>query len=123
MDTRKENAIHFLYLTSSGRAREAFNSYVGTAFKHHNVYFKGDKETLIVAMEEAARQYPEKVFEVQRAIHEGDLVAVHSRFRLNPTDTEYAVMHIFRFENGKVAELWDFGQPAPQEQINEHGMF
>jgi predicted SnoaL-like aldol condensation-catalyzing enzyme len=34
-----------------------------------------------------------------------------------------AVMHIFRFEGDKIAELWDFGQEAPKDMPNENGMF
>jgi predicted SnoaL-like aldol condensation-catalyzing enzyme len=32
-------------------------------------------------------------------------------------------MHIFRFDTGKIAEIWDFGQPVPEEPVNENGMF
>jgi predicted SnoaL-like aldol condensation-catalyzing enzyme len=34
-----------------------------------------------------------------------------------------AVVHIFRFENGKIAELWDVGQAVPDGAVNEHSMF
>jgi len=35
-----------------------------------------------------------------------------------------AVVHIFRFEGDPIAELWDIGQPAPDEIKNEkrHGL-
>ena len=77
----------------------------------------------MLAIEEDAKMNPDKIFEIQRALEDGDLVAVHSRFRQNPNDTDYAVMHIFRFEGNKVVELWDFAQAAPAEMINENGMF
>jgi predicted SnoaL-like aldol condensation-catalyzing enzyme len=47
----------------------------------------------------------------------------HSRVRQNPGDPDYAVMHIFRFEADKIAELWDFGQEVPKDIVNENGMF
>jgi predicted SnoaL-like aldol condensation-catalyzing enzyme len=123
MPTKKESAQHFLKLAAAGNSREAFKLYVGAAFKHHNVYFKGDANTLMIAIEEDAKRSPDKIFEIQRALEDGDLVAVHSRFRQNPNDTDYAVIHIFRFEGDKVVELWDFAQAAPAETINENGMF
>lgn len=123
MPTKKESAQHFLKLASAGNSREAFKLYVGKDFKHHNVYFKGDANTLMLAIEEDAKMNPDKIFEILRALEDGDLVAVHSRFRQNPNDTDYAVMHIFRFEGNKVVELWDFAQAAPAEMINENGMF
>lgn len=123
MPTKKESAQHFLKLAAEGNSREAFKLYAGKDFKHHNVYFKGDADTLMKAIEEDAKINPDKIFEIQRAMEDGDLVAVHSRFRQNPNDTDWAVMHIFRFENDKVVELWDFAQAAPAEMINENGMF
>ncbi|MDO9594451.1 MAG: nuclear transport factor 2 family protein [Lutibacter sp.] len=123
MQTKKAMAQHFLKLAAKGNSREAFKLYAGEDFKHHNVYFKGDAETLMKAIEDDAKINPDKIFEIQRSLEDGDLVAVHSRFRQNPNDTDWAVMHIFRFENDKVVELWDFAQAAPAEMINENGMF
>lgn len=121
--TYKEIALDFLYLSAKGDSREAFGKYVGENFKHHNVYFKGDAETLMIAMEESAKQMPDKIFEVKRALEDGNLVAVHSHVRLTPDSLGYAVMHIFRFEDGKIAELWDFGQEVPADMVNENGIF
>ena len=121
--TKKEIAQDFLLLTAKGDSREAFQRYVGESFKHHNVYFKGDANTLMLAMEENAKKMPDKTFEIQRALEDGDLVAVHSRFRQTPDALDVAIMHILRFENNKIAELWDFGQAAPADMVNENGMF
>jgi len=49
-------------------------------------------------MEENAAQNPNKTFEVQFALEDGDRVAVFSRIRQNPEDRGAAVVHIFRFE-------------------------
>lgn len=119
----KEIALDFLQLASKGEARVAFGNYVASNFKHHNVYFKGDAETIMTAMEENAKQVPDKIFEVKRALQDGDLVAVHSHVRPTPDSLGFAVMHIFRFENGKIAEMWDFGQEVPADMVNENGMF
>jgi predicted SnoaL-like aldol condensation-catalyzing enzyme len=75
------------------------------------------------AMEENARQNPHKVLEVQRALEDGDLVAVHSHVRQSPDDRGGAVVHIFRFEKDRVVELWDVGQAIPESSPNAHGMF
>lgn len=122
--TKKEIALDFLRLASSGQPRQAFELYVANNFKHHNAYYKGDRQTLMLAMEESHLQNPNKVFEVQRALEDGNLVAVHSRVEQEGEQGwAGAVMHIFRFENDKIVELWDFGQSVPKEIINENGMF
>jgi len=122
--TKKQIAKDFLMKCANGDSREAFKLYVATnSFKHHNVYFKGDAETLMLAMEENDREMPDKIFEIQRTLEDGDLVAVHSHFRENTEDLGWAVMHILRFEEGKIVELWDISQVVPKNMPNENGMF
>ena len=123
MSDHKDAATSFLQLASSGDVRRAFDAYVAPNFRHHNAYFPGDARSLADAMEQNARENPNKVLRVERAIEEGDLVAVHSRVRLNASAPEMGLVHIFRFEDGRVAELWDIGQPVPPDSPNQHGMF
>jgi predicted SnoaL-like aldol condensation-catalyzing enzyme len=120
---KKEIAQDFLRLAAKGESREAFELYVADNFKHHNAYFKGDRNTLMTAMEENAIKNPNKIFEIQRALEDGDLVAVHSRVQLTQGDLEIAVIHIFRFDKDKIVELWDFGQTVTTDMVNENGMF
>lgn len=121
--SKKEIAKKFLTLCAKGKSQEAFNIYVDKKFKHHNAYFKGDAETLMLAMEENAKKNPNKIFKIKHALEDGNLVAVHSQVKQNPTELGAVVMHIFRFEADKIVELWDFGQPLPENIINENGMF
>jgi predicted SnoaL-like aldol condensation-catalyzing enzyme len=121
--TKKEIAQSFLKLAAKGLSREAFQLYVSDSFIHHNVYFKGDGNTLMLAIEDSARENPNKIFEIQRALEDDNLVAVHSRIRQSENDVDFAVIHIFRFENDKIVEAWDFGQAVPEDIINENGMF
>ena len=119
----KEEAISFLRLTSSGKVGEAFDSYVGPHFRHHNPYFKGDAESLKAGMAEAHMKFPNTKLDVQRAIAEEDLVAVHSRVQHAPDTAAIAVVHIFRFEGDQIAQLWDVGMEVPKDSPNENGMF
>jgi predicted SnoaL-like aldol condensation-catalyzing enzyme len=123
VDTNKEMAVNFLKLASSGAVREAYTNFVGPGFKHHNPFFEGSAAALAAGMEANALQNPDKIFEIKRVIGEGDFVAVHSHVRQRPGDLGAVVVHIFRFENGRIAELWDVGQPIPAESPNQFGMF
>jgi predicted SnoaL-like aldol condensation-catalyzing enzyme len=123
VDSNKDIAISFLKLAASGKVREAYSQFVSAGFRHHNPFFEGSAAALMAGMEENARQNPNKVFEVKRAIAEGQFVAVHSHVRQKPNDLGAAVVHIFRFENGRIVELWDLGQPVPDESPNQYGMF
>lgn len=123
MPNKKEIVRQLLLLSAKGKSREIFQKHANENFKHHNVYFKGDAESLIKAMEENAVNYPEISVDIKLIIEEENYVAVHSHIKQNAEDSGAAVIHIFRFENEKIAELWDFGQAVPNEIINENGMF
>jgi predicted SnoaL-like aldol condensation-catalyzing enzyme len=120
---KKAAAIEFLRLASRGDVEQAFERYVAGGFRHHNPWFAGDAGSLMRAMADNAREHPAKAFEPLRAVADGDLVCVHARVRLDPGARSYAVMHLFRFEGERIAELWDVGQEEPEEMPNEHGMF
>jgi predicted SnoaL-like aldol condensation-catalyzing enzyme len=122
-DSNKDIAVSFLEMASSGNVSEAYAKFVGAGFKHHNPFFEGSAESLQAGMEQNARQNPNKVLEVKRAIADGEFVVVHLHVRQKPEDPGAALAHIFRFENGKIVELWDIGQPVPEKSPNQHGMF
>jgi predicted SnoaL-like aldol condensation-catalyzing enzyme len=122
-NSNTDAAVAFLKMASAGKVREAYSTYVGPGFRHHNPFFEGSAESLAAGMEENARQNPEKILEVKRAIAEGDWVMVHSHVKQKPGDLGAAVVHIFRFENGRIVELWDVGQRLPEDSRNQYGMF
>ena len=123
MQNKKEVSIEFIMLCANGKAHKAFEMYVHEDFIHHNAYFKGDAITLMEAMDESALGSPDKIFEIKRVIHDGDLVVLHSFIQQNAEDRGAAVVHILRFHNDKIIEMWDLGQPLPDLEINENGMF
>jgi predicted SnoaL-like aldol condensation-catalyzing enzyme len=122
MESKKDIAVSFLQLASSGNVRQAFRKYVHPQFSHHNPYFKGDRESLLTGMEESAVQFPKKVFEVVRTLEDGDFVVVHGKVRLNPDMPEIALIHIFRFDGDLIIEEWEAAQEVPQESPNENGI-
>jgi len=122
-DQNKDAATSFLKLASAGKVDDAYSKFVGNGFKHHNAFFEGSAESLQAGMKENAVLNPDKVFEIKRVIAEGDFVVTHSRVQQKPSDLGAAVVHIFRFENGNIVELWDLGQPVPEESPNQYGMF
>jgi predicted SnoaL-like aldol condensation-catalyzing enzyme len=123
MASKKDLAVAFLNLAASGRVREAYSKHVSSNFHHHNPFFKDGAEALMTGMEENARQFPQKRLDVLRALEDGDLVAVHSHVRQKPDDRGAALVHVFRFEGDQIAELWDIGQPVPENTVNAAGMF
>lgn len=118
-----EIATEFLSMASSGRVREAYECHVADDFIHHNAYFPGDRESLLVAMEQSAESEPNKFFTVKQVIDSGDRIAVFSHLQRVQADQGYAVVHILRFHGSKIAEMWDIGQEIPKDSPNALGMF
>jgi len=121
--SHKDAAISFMRLVGSGKVRDAYDRHVGADFRHHNAFFHGDRESLLKAMEENAMKSPNKVVDVKHTLEDGNFVALHTHIRQHPQDLGGAAVHLFRFENDRIAELWDIGQQIPQDSPNEHGMF
>ena len=53
---------------------------------------------------------PDAVHDVKRAFVDGDHVTVHYHVRRWPGDSGWAVIDIFRIEDGLIAEHWDVMQ-------------
>ena len=123
MTSHADIATSFLRMCARGEVRDAYDRYVSQDFVHHNAWFAGDRESLLRAMEESAAKEPNKSFEVRQVIDGGDKVAVLSHLKRVDAGLEYAVVHIARIVDGKIAELWDLGQEIPKDSPNELGMF
>ena len=120
----KDKACAFLQLAASGNVQTAYEKFIAPNFIHHNQYFKGDRQSLLTAMEEAHKTSPNKPIEIKQTLEEGDKVMTHSLVsRQDSAQANIAVVHIFRFENNQIAELWDLGQMIDVQSPNENGMF
>ena len=101
--TKKEIAASFLNLAGTGEVQKAFEELVAPNFIHHNQYFKGSRDALAKAMEEAHETSPNKSIEIKYSYVDGDTVICHSL--VTKEEMDIAVVHIFRFEKDKIVEL------------------
>ncbi len=122
--TNKEAAVSFLKTAGLGNPREAYDKFAAPNFIHHNQYFKGDRDSRMSAMIEAHQKSPNRLIDVKQVFEDGNTVVTHSLVvRKNPAEQHIAVVHIFRFEGDKVAELWDVGMLLINNSPNENGPF
>lgn len=121
-EEKKKVAVDFLRLAGQGHPRE-MQAALKPGGIHHNVYVQRGWDALLTAMEEAGKKSPNKRLDVKHAVCEGDLVAVHSHVVHKPDDPGSAVVHIFRFEGDKIAEMWDVGLSIPADAPNADGAF
>ena len=122
--SHKEMAASFLKMAGGGDVKAAYDKFINPDFIHHNQYFKGDRRSLMNAMEEAHKRSPNKSIDVKHVFEDGDFVITHSLVtRSDTAQAPIAAVHIFRFKNDRVVELWDLGQELLKDSPNENGPF
>jgi predicted SnoaL-like aldol condensation-catalyzing enzyme len=117
----KEKAIEFLQMVIQGNIDKAYQEFVDSEGKHHNIYFEAGFDALKEAMVENHIQFPNKNFEVILAISENDLVTVLTKVGIE--NKQYSISHFFKFNDGKIIEMWDNAQETPDSIINKDGAF
>ncbi|WP_158839443.1 nuclear transport factor 2 family protein [Saccharothrix deserti] len=68
-------------------------------------------------------QFPNMTYNVKRVLAQGDLVMVHSNPIFTPGGRGSAVVDIFRFQHGMIAEHWDVVQEVPETTVSGNDMF
>ncbi len=119
----KRAAVEFLRMIVDGRIEEAYLKHVFIRGKHHNPYFPAGFPALRDAMIENHFKFPEKKFTIHHVLKDGDLVAAHLRVELRPGGPDIAVVHLFRFRNKKIVEMWDCAHVIPADSPNADGVF
>ena len=122
MTPRTKTALRFLQLARAGNRAEAERLMTPTA-RHHNPHFASGMSALLDAIAAADAATPQRSFDVKHTVAEEEYVAIHSHVRHAPDSPGVAVVHLFRFEGSRIAELWDVGQAVPADTLNADGMF
>jgi len=120
---QKQAAVNFLQLVVAGRIDEAYRKHVDMQGKHHNPFFPAGFPALQKAMTDNHVEMPNKQIIVKNVLGDGDLVAVHSHLVLSQGGNGMAVVHLVRFHENKIVELWDCGQQLPADSPNKDGAF
>lgn len=121
-ESRKAIALDFMRRLRAGD-RDGATRLVAPNARHHSAYFAAGMPALIDAAVQAASQAPDRTMDVKLVVSDGDYVVIHSHVLHALRDRGASVVHIFRFQNGLIVELWDVGQPVPAEMPNADGMF
>lgn len=101
----------------------AVDRFIAEDYIQHNQAVEPGREALKAFLDTIRRQTPEAVHDVKRAFVDGDHVTVHYHVRRWPGDSGWAVIDIFRIENGKVKEHWDVMQDVVEGGPNPLGPF
>jgi uncharacterized YigZ family protein len=74
LSAKSKIALDFLDLADKGEVKKAFEKHVTSSFKHHNPRFKGDRDSMIDAMERTAKDFPNLTAKRIRVIEDGNII-------------------------------------------------
>jgi predicted SnoaL-like aldol condensation-catalyzing enzyme len=88
----------------------AVDRFIAPCYIQHNQGVEPGVGSLKTFLDMIRERTPEAVHDVKRAFVDGDHVTVHYHVRRWPGDTGWAVIDIFRIEDGLIVEHWDVMQ-------------
>jgi predicted SnoaL-like aldol condensation-catalyzing enzyme len=101
----------------------AVNRFIAPGYIQHNPMVEPGVASLKAFLDMIRAETPETVHDVKRAFVDGDHVIVHYHVRRWPADTGWAVIDIFRVEDGLIAEHWDVIQDVTEGGPNPNSPF
>ena len=101
----------------------AVERFMSPGYVQHNQMAEPGREGLKRFLDMIKAETPEAVHDIKRAFVDGDHVTVHYHVRRWPGDLGWAVIDIFRVENGLIAEHWDVMQDVTESGPNPLGPF
>jgi len=101
----------------------AVDRFIAEDYVQHSQLAEPGREALKRFLDMIRAQTPDAVHDVKRAFVDGDHVIVHYHVRRWPEDKGWAVIDIFRIENGLIAEHWDVLQDVGEGGPNPNSPF
>jgi len=101
----------------------AVDRFIAPGYVQHNQMAEPGRDGLKRFLDTIRGQTPGAVHDVKRAFVDGDHVTVHYHVRRWPDDKGWAVIDIFRIEDGLIAEHWDVMQDVVEGGPNPLGPF
>ena len=101
----------------------AVDRFMAPGYIQHNQMAEPGRDGLKRFLDMIREHTPEAVHDIKRALVDGDHVTVHYHVRRWPGDPGWAVIDIFRIEDGLIAEHWDVMQDVIEGGPNPIGPF
>jgi len=101
----------------------AVDRFIAPGYIQHSQLAEPGREGLKRFLDTIKAKTPDAVHDVKRALVDGDHVTVHYHVRRWPGDQGWAVIDIFRLEDGLIAEHWDVMQDVVPGGPNPLGPF
>jgi predicted SnoaL-like aldol condensation-catalyzing enzyme len=98
---------------------DSLTQFLSDDFVHHRPGpITSTKEEWLAAVRAALTHIAGMRVEIHQMMADGDHVMMHSRRRLPEAGPEIAVVDIWRFDDGLIAEAWEIIEPVAQAAAN-----
>lgn len=101
----------------------AADRFISPDYIQHNQGVEPGLDAFKAFLDMIREQTPQAVHDVKRAFVDGDHVTVHYHVRRWPDDLGWAVIDIFRVEDGMIVEHWDVMQDIVEGGPNPNSPF
>lgn len=101
----------------------AVDRFIAPDYIQHSQLAPPGRDALKAFLDMIRAETPQAVHDVKRAFVDGDHVTVHYHVRRWPEDKGWAVMDIFRLEDGMIVEHWDVLQDVTEGGPNPASPF
>jgi predicted SnoaL-like aldol condensation-catalyzing enzyme len=119
----KKNVLEFYEKALNQKDFDAAAKYLGTRYIQHNPGAADGPDGLKAFVQFLKDKFPNSHSEIVRSFADGDFVILHVHAIREPGTRGFAIVDIFRLENGKIVEHWDVRQEVPEKAANVNGMF
>lgn len=99
------------------------DDYISPGYVQHSTLAEPGVQALKDWLDARRADSPDAVQTIHRSFADGDHVIVHVHVSRWPGDRGFAVVDIFRMDNGLIAEHWDVLQEVPENPVNTNSMF
>lgn len=101
----------------------AIDRFIAPGYVQHSQLAPPGRDALKAFLDMIKAETPQAVHDVKRAFVDGDHVTVHYHVRRSPSDLGWAVIDIFRVQDGLIAEHWDVMQDVVEGGPNPNSPF
>jgi predicted SnoaL-like aldol condensation-catalyzing enzyme len=123
LEANKKTVAAFEEAALNQKDFDAASKYLGPRYTQHNPNAADGPEGLKGYITFLRDKFPNSHSESKRIFADGEYVIVHDHAVREPGTRGFAIVNIYKLENGKVVEHWDVIQPIPEKAANNNGMF
>jgi predicted SnoaL-like aldol condensation-catalyzing enzyme len=123
LEANKKTVAAFEDAALNQKNFDAASKYLGARYTQHNPNAADGPAGLKSYITFLKDKFPNNRSEIKHIFADGDYVIVHDHAVREPGTRGFAIVNIYKLENGKVVEHWDVIQAIPEKAENNNGMF